>query len=147
MIMLNKLSSCFFVLSIAFCLNTVAAQAQTPDDACKKGEAALAKKDYSAAVKEFNDAITLNAEFAEAYLGRSIAEYNLGQLEDAMTDINVVIVFNPNSAEAYNTSGLIREKMNQLPEAEKDYEKALLLKPDFTEAKLNLAALRKKLGK
>lgn len=134
-------------LFLAVCLTTAAAQAQTPEDACKKGEAALSKKDYAGAVKEFNDAITLNGEFAQAYLGRGIAQYNLGKLDDAMTDINIVIVFNPTSAEAFNTSGLIHEKLNQLPEAEKDYEKALLLKPDFEEAKKNLETLRKNLGK
>ncbi|NTW50261.1 MAG: hypothetical protein HGB19_11145, partial [Chlorobiales bacterium] len=110
--MRNKLPNCFFlILFFSIYLNTVEAQGQTSDDACKKGEAALAKKDYAGAVKEFSEAINLNAEFAKAYYGRSIAEYNLGQFEDALTDINVTIVFDANSAEAYNLSGLIREKM------------------------------------
>lgn len=136
--MTKKSGRFFLMLLIAFSFGIVAANAQSYDEACKKGDAALAQKDFNGAIKEFSSAISLDAEKPQAYLGSGTARYHLGNYEEAMTDANLALTFDENFAEAYNLSGMIREKNGQLAEAKEDYEKALLLKPDFKEAKLNL---------
>ena len=145
--MTKKYGRFFLMLLLAFSFGITAASAQSYEDACKKGDEALAKKDYNGAIKEFSAATSIDAEKPQAYLGSGIAKYNLGKYDEAMRDVNLAITYDEKYAEAYNHSGLIREKMNLLEDAKADYEKAIFLKPDYKEAQVNLENLNKKLSK
>jgi tetratricopeptide (TPR) repeat protein len=145
--MTKKFGRFFLMLLVAFSFGTAVASAQSYEDACKKGDEALARKDYNGAIKEFSAAISIDTEKPQAYLGSGTAKYYLGKYEEAMTDVNLAITYDEKLAEAYNQSGLIREKSGLFEDAKADYEKALFLKPDYKEAQVNLENLSKKLSK
>ena len=60
--------------------------------------ALLQQEDYQAAVMNFNQALSLNPQLADAYLERGIAKYYLGQQEQAIKDFNQAINISPGIA-------------------------------------------------
>jgi tetratricopeptide (TPR) repeat protein len=112
-----------------------------------KGKDLLAVKAYDGAVGEFDRALALDQNLAEAYLYRGKAYYWLVDLDiDAiLADYNRAIALNPDYAEAYyergylyRVFGLERAMYWGNPEnfdiAIADFTRAIRLKPDFAEA-------------
>ena len=63
---------------------------------------------YEEAIKEYNQAIELNPNFAEAYNNRGNAKHELRRYEEAIKDYDQAIELNPNFAEAHNNRGLCK---------------------------------------
>ena len=61
----------------------------------------LSKKEYDSAFKDYNIAIELNPNFAEAYGNRGNIFYSKKEYDSAIKDFNKVIELNPNLAVAY----------------------------------------------
>jgi tetratricopeptide (TPR) repeat protein len=62
--------------------------------------------DYQGALTDFNQAISLNPKFFEAYNNRGILKYtNLNDYQGALADYNQAISLNPQKSEAYNNRG------------------------------------------
>ena len=89
------------------------------------GRVALAKKEYTDAVKDFTKALGINPNIANAYFGRSIAWKMIGNMENALTDVNKGITLNLNNAEAYGLRGDIYFEKKEYYLALADYNTAL----------------------
>jgi tetratricopeptide (TPR) repeat protein len=96
---------------------------------------------YKNAVDEFDRAIALKPDFADAFYNRGRAKYKCvsckGDRFDAIYDLEKAIQLNPNFAEAYYHRGLIicdygKEGCEKQKIA--DFDKAIQLKPDFADA-------------
>ena len=95
---------------------------------------------------DFNKAIRLNPNDAEAYNGRGIVRYDQGDPEGALADYTEAIRLNPNYAEAYNNRGVIRYDQAYLESAIADYNEAIRLEPNYANAYYNRARSRNEQG-
>ncbi|MBR8827456.1 MAG: tetratricopeptide repeat protein [Gomphosphaeria aponina SAG 52.96 = DSM 107014] len=94
-------------------------------------------KDYEGAIRDFNQAIALNPNWAEAYYYRGISLYCLKQYEEALADYDLALLLNNNWAEAYNNRGNTYYKLWEYEKAIADYNQALTLNPNLEIARKN----------
>ncbi|MCC5631689.1 tetratricopeptide repeat protein [Nostoc sphaeroides CHAB 2801] len=99
-----------------------------------------------AAIEDYNQAIRLNPNFAEAYNNRGAAHHTLGNNQTAINDYNQAIRLNPNFAEAYNNRGTAHHTLGNNQTAINDYNQAIRLKPNYTEAYNNRGTAHHTLG-
>ena len=64
-----------------------------------------AKGEFDTAIQDYNTAIDLNPEFAEAHNNRGVAYYRKGEFDTAIQDYNTAIDLNPESADTYYNRG------------------------------------------
>ncbi len=91
---------------------------------------------YEKAIGYYNQAISVNSNYAEAFYNRGLSYYNLNKYAEAHTDFNKAIQINPNFAKAFNNRGTAKYFLSDKKGACKDWEKALAL--GYSEAKGNL---------
>ena len=111
-------------------------QASTKDD----------NKDYKGAIEDYNKAIELKPDFAEAYNNQGVSRHNLSDYKGAIEDYNKAIELKPDYADAYYNRGISRDDSRDYNGAIEDYTKAIELKPDNAEAYYNRAFSRKALS-
>ena len=87
-------------------------------------------QDYKGAIEDYNKAIELKPNYADAYCNRGISRINLSDYKGAIEDYNKAIELKPDYAEAYNNRGISRKSLSNYKGAIKDYNKAIELKPD-----------------
>ena len=86
------------------------------------------------AIKDYDDAIQLKPDYAEAYYNRGNVKARLGKDEDAIKDYDKAIQLKPDYAEAYDDRGNSKAQLGKHEDAIKDYDKAIQLKPDYVNA-------------
>jgi tetratricopeptide (TPR) repeat protein len=89
-------------------------------------------RDYQGALADYNQAIALKPDYAEAYAGRGFLKYlHLSDFQGALADYNQAILIKPNYTSAYADRGFLRgNNLNDLQGALADFDKAINLKPD-----------------
>ncbi|NEP86906.1 MAG: tetratricopeptide repeat protein [Okeania sp. SIO2C2] len=65
-------------------------------------------KDYQAAIQYFSRVIEINPNFAEAYYGRGLARFDLGNNNEAIADYTQALAINPNYIDAYLARGIAK---------------------------------------
>jgi len=110
-----------------------------------KGACFQALSKLNAAVKCYEQAITIRLDYFEAHnnLGNTLQE--LGHLDAAVKSYEKALAITPNYAEVHNNLGNTLQEIGQLDAAVKSYEKALAIKPDYAEAHSNLGNTLQKL--
>ncbi len=92
---------------------------------CEKGDSYQDKGQWDKAIAEYNKAIELNPEYAEAYYNRGTAyAQGKGQFDQAISDFTKAIELNPKHAKAYNNRGITYYKLDQSDHACDDFQKA-----------------------
>ena len=87
---------------------------------------------YKEAIIDFNNAIKLKPDSAEAYYSRGNTRNKLNQDErEEIIDFTKAIELKPDFIEAYLNRGFARCKLNQYEKAIEDYNKAIELRPDL----------------
>jgi len=95
-----------------------------------RGFALSKKKDWSAAIADFDRAIEFSkTPMPRANAERAIARTNLGNLAGAMDDANTAVRIDPTMADAYRARGGIAHALGQLADARADFTKAIELDP------------------
>ena len=89
---------------------------------------------FQEAIMDYDEAIRIKPDFAEAFHGRGIAKAMLGQHQDAIVDHNEAIRIKPDHAGAFHGRGFTKAMMGQHQDAIVDYDKAIHIKPDYVEA-------------
>jgi lipoprotein NlpI len=95
-----------------------------------RANAYKAKGDLERAISDYNKAIELNPEYANAFNNRGNTYYALGNIEHAIADFNKAIAFDPKLDVAYNNRGLAYQIKRNFDKAVSDYDIALALNPD-----------------
>ncbi len=93
--------------------------------------------DYPQAIKDFDEAIRIKPEYAEAYYNRGLAHKALGNAGQAIADYSRAIRIKPNMAEAYNNRGNAYGESGDCNLALMDFNAALEINPSFAEAYMN----------
>ncbi|MEG4581289.1 tetratricopeptide repeat protein [Microcoleus sp. MON1_C5] len=91
---------------------------------------------------DFNEAIRLNPNDAEAYHCRGVVHYQQGDLKRAIADFNEAIRLAPNYAKAYSNRGAVRLLQGDIEGAMADYNEAIRLEPKDADAYFTRAKAR-----
>ena len=93
--------------------------------------------DYSGAIEDYNQAIRINPNYANAYNFRGLARLLLGEYQAAIEDFNSAIRINPDYADAYNNRGAVRKNLGEYQAAIEDYSEAIRINPNDANAYYN----------
>jgi tetratricopeptide (TPR) repeat protein len=88
------------------------------------------------AIADYDAALKLRPDLAEAHINKGIALLHLGGHDtEAVAQLTAGLDLNPDKPEvAYYTRGIANEMIGATREAYEDYKAAVALKPDWTEA-------------
>lgn len=91
----------------------------------------LQRGDSKGALRDLNQAIRLNPEYASAYGDRATIKFQKGDRQGALSDLDRAIQIDPRLADAYGIRGLYRVVTGNVQGAQSDVEKAVRLKPEI----------------
>jgi type IV pilus assembly protein PilF len=78
------------------------------------------------ALREYDEALKLDANFPEAYLGRGLVlEFGFGKLDDAEKDYRHALALRPDYPEAHNNLGQLLARTGRPDQALKEFDAAL----------------------
>jgi serine/threonine-protein kinase len=122
--------------------NFTTSTAPTASDFFNHGLENFNRGDYRGALADFNLALRLNPDLADAYLYRGIIRSEKADYLGAIQDYSQVLRINPNHAEAYSNRGLIRTLLGDRWGAMQDYNQALQFDSTYIQAYLNRSLMR-----
>ena len=112
-----------------------------------RGNALLEAGRVSEAIEQYEQALRLYPDYAEARFNLGVALREANRLQDAVGQWQETLRIDPHYAEAYNNLGNALLEAGRVPEAIAQYERALRIKPGLAEVHNNLAAVLIKLGR
>lgn len=92
---------------------------------------------YDRAITDYDEAIRLKPEYAEAYNNRGYAYYWNGEAANAIADYSQAITLRPDYAYAYNNRGAAYLASGHPDQAISDFDRAIQIQPDFPQAYTN----------
>jgi tetratricopeptide (TPR) repeat protein len=92
-------------------------------EALDKGIEYAQKGKYDEAISEYNKAIEINSNYAEAYSNRGDAYAKQGNLSQAIVDYTKVIEINPNNVKAYDNRAILYYRLGKNDESLADVNK------------------------
>jgi Flp pilus assembly protein TadD len=98
----------------------------------------LAKGDRKEAIAQFQKALTIKPDFAEALNNLGKALFAKGDREEAIAQFQKALTIKPDFAEALNNLGYALLAKGDREEAIAQFQKALAIHPDFAMARNNL---------
>jgi tetratricopeptide (TPR) repeat protein len=114
-----------FALGAALALSACANKAQKAQALVQSGEQKLAAQDYPGAFDDFDQAINLQPDLAEAYCGRGIAEVVNSNKDRQLADFTQAIELDPHYTKSYLGRAQVERDKGDLPSAIADYGKYL----------------------
>ncbi len=105
------------------------------------GVAYSEKGEHARALANFDKAIALQPDDANAHYNRGIAYMRKGEVDKALADYNGAIQFKRDYAEAYNNRGIAYQKKCEIVYAIQDYSTAIGLNPELVEPHANRGSL------
>jgi len=115
------------MLIISLLIIPAIAIAQTAEEYFEKGNAKIDKTDYRGAIQDYNKAIELNPNHANAYFARGLAKRKLGDYRGAIQDFDKTIELDSDLAPAYANRGLAKIGLGQKNSGCLDLSKAAKL--------------------
>ncbi|MFO0952693.1 MAG: tetratricopeptide repeat protein [Isosphaeraceae bacterium] len=103
-------------------------------------------RDYDASLSQYDKALAIAPERAEAYFQRGRVHEAKGDIERALTDFDRAISSDPRLVAAYLHRGKLRNDRGDLDGALADFERADILRPNNPEVYLNRGVCFQKLG-
>jgi tetratricopeptide (TPR) repeat protein len=111
-----------------------------------KGTKALNRRDWTAAISHFTQAIEADPTFAEAYNQRAIVKYLQERFEESIQDCLRAVELMPCHFGAWAGMGHCHAHAGHLPEAVDCYDRALTINPHMECVSQMLSELRGKLA-
>lgn len=97
----------------------------------KQGENFHSRKDYNAAIREFDKAIRLAPNSSDAYRQRGRSKREKGDFNGSLRDFNQAIKLEPNNYGAYLGRGLLYQIMKDTRQALNDFNRGIQLNPEI----------------
>ena len=138
-----------------FLLNCfVVAQAQTSVDSTRlaqdfyeTGDLRYDSGNYAEAIADYDKAILLKLNFADAFNSRGYSKSNLFKYEEALLDLNEAVRLNPNNPFYFRNRAQTYEGLKKYANALTDYDEAIRLKPSSDNLYNFRASIKVKLKK
>lgn len=103
-------------------------------------------QNFPQSIQDITEGLKLDPSNENGYFNRSIAYFNMGQIDNALADYNEYLKFNPYNADVLYESGMILRSKGQNQEAIERLTKALQIKPGLGVAHLERARAYMQLG-
>jgi SpoVK/Ycf46/Vps4 family AAA+-type ATPase len=100
-----------------------------------KGNKLFEADNLEGAIREYTAAISLERDYASAYLNRSLARGRMNDIPNAKVDAQKAIRLEPNCWDAPYVLGVLAEYEEQLDDAKAWYENSLKRNPEYASAK------------
>ena len=94
-------------------------------------------KQHEAALKHYDQAITLKPDYANAHFNRGTLLKLLRRRDDALASYDRAIALNPGHAEAHNNRGVVLQELKHYDDALAAYDRVIALNPNHAEAHNN----------
>jgi protein O-mannosyl-transferase len=101
---------------------------------------------YKEAIKNYDNAISLDDKHVGAFSNRGITKAKIGDTKNALADFDKVVKLDSNYANVYSNRGNAKVLLGDLYGSLSDYNKALIQKPDYQDALFNRANVRMQMG-
>jgi tetratricopeptide (TPR) repeat protein len=122
---------CLLLALVVFAARWALSESTNPaQEAHNRGNTWLEKKEYEKAIKDYDEAIRLNAKDASAFLHRATAWLGKEDYDEAIKDFDEAIRLDPNNGLSYSGRGNAWYCKKEYEKAIKDYDKAIRLDPD-----------------
>ncbi len=102
--------------------------------------------DYAGAVDDYNMAIHIDPNNADAYRSRAYAKRELGEYSATIADYDAAIRIKPDDRYAYSSRGLAKYYLGEYSAAIADYDAAIRIKPDDDYAYFFRGNVKRQLG-
>ena len=112
----------------------------------KWGNDKFGQGDYRGAIADYDRAIELKPDYAEACFSRGVAKFMQRDYRGSIADCDRAIELNPDYVVAYYNRGGAKSALGDHKGAIADYDGAIELKPDFVEAYNNRGVTKFELG-
>ena len=109
---------------------------ETAEKFFEQGEEFLRNEVWASAVEEFSKAISVDPDFAEAYINRGLAYYSAGDDEAAISDFETALNldFEPQTTQMWVNRGRVNSILGNIADSIADFDKAIKIDPEFVEA-------------
>ena len=104
---------------------------QSADDFYNQANAQLANQQFLAAIENYNQAVAIQPNHAEALSNRAIAWQYLGDLKEALLSYDRAIAIKPDYVDALYNRGTLLRAMNRFEDAIDNYQQALNIEPEY----------------
>ena len=111
----------------------------------KWGNVKFGQGNYRGAIADFDRAIELKPDYAEACFFRGGAKVVLGDYDGAIADYDRAIKFKPDKAGAYFLRGIAKRGLGDHDSSIADFDRAIKLNPDYVDAYYNRGNAKSKL--
>lgn len=131
-----KIADLAYVQKLNHCLVAVGEKLSlSVKDACyNRGMIRCHQGEYEAAIKDFDQAIEINSNWAEAFYNRGLAYGKLAEYHKAIEDYTKALEINSDWADVYNNRGNAYYKLGDYEKAIADYDAAIKINPELTAA-------------
>ena len=109
----------------------------------QRGIAYRQRGDFGKAIADFEEAIGVNRENADAWYQRALTWGHMGEYQRAINDFNRAITLDRDFAAAYADRGYAQFCLGDYGSAVRDFEAAIHLNPDDDLARVNLEKARR----
>ena len=92
------------------------------------------ERDFEGAIENFNRAIKLNPDYANAYNNRANVRHELGDSPGAIEDYTEAILLNPKCSDFHRNRGIISCELGDHRGAQADHSRAIQLNPNNDQA-------------
>ena len=145
----------FLLIAGIFCAVYARAQTENPDQQISRytqlirsnpdstryyisrGKAYNEKREFTAAIADFNVVIKSDQKNLTALKGRAFAYYQLNKLDSSIADLTTALLVAPNDAQLWNLRGLNYYWQEKYDNSIKEYSEALRLNPKYANAWFN----------
>ena len=133
--------------SIAIWADTVAKRPRNPLTQYSLGLALAQAGRIPEAIAQYEQALRLKPDYAEAHNNLGIALEQVGKIEEATAHYEQTLRIKPDFPEAHNNLGNVFLRKGKVSDAIGHYEQALRIKPDYVEAHCNLGVALMQIGR